>query len=435
MNKITLSAVLALAFVFVAATASSQSRSSLVYIGATNSPHNLPFLAGQNSNVGAPVSAGIDINFTGLDGSGNQQTMNLNALASAQSNYGRLRTRSGGTLTNTYFHPNNPPFYDGQKINFEGSPDQFGVLAFAGFIDNLLFGGTAQPGYKARYIFFVSGFTSGSHIFPYLRCVIAGNPAEFFSVNVSGGSVAQYFTTQAYPISGGFQQTAEVLFSTQFNPHTFGIQGQTITGLGDFSSTATLTAVVLSDANDNPVSGFTLTSASGTMYLVMTSAVSRKTHGSAGVFDVPLPLVGEPGVECRESDGNHTLVFTFANNVVSGKADVTGGQATAGTPSFAGNTMTVNLSGVTDGQKVTVTLSEVTDSAAQVLPDVAVSMNVLAGDTNGNKTVNATDIGQVKSQSGMAVSAENFRQDVTTDGAITASDIGLVKSRSGATVP
>src|SRR5439155_11916066 len=29
------------------------------------------------------------------------------------------------------------------------------------------------------------------------------------------------------------------------------------------------------------------------------SAVSRKTHGSAGPFNVNLPLTGAPGIECR----------------------------------------------------------------------------------------------------------------------------------------
>jgi hypothetical protein len=170
--------------------------------------------------------------------------------------------------------------------------------------------------------------------------------------------------------------------------------------------------------------------------LQLTAAVSRKTHGSAGDFDLPLPLTGEPGVECRSSGGAHSLVFTFSNDIVSGDASVTTGTGSvSGSPTFAGNTMIVNLTGVADVQKITVTLSGVTDSFGQMLPDTAVSMNVLAGDTNGNKTVNATDIGQTKAQSGVAVTSANFRQDVTPNGTINASDIGLVKSRSGASVP
>ena len=168
----------------------------------------------------------------------------------------------------------------------------------------------------------------------------------------------------------------------------------------------------------------------------LTTAVSRKTHGTAGDFDILLPLTGEPGVECRSTGGTHTLIFTFSNNVVSGNASVTTGTGSvSGSPTFVSNTMTVNLTGVADVQKITVTLSGVTDSFAQVLPNTAVSMNLLVGDTNGNKTVNATDVAQTKAQSGVAVTASNFRQDMAVNGSINGSDVALVKSRSGQSVP
>ena len=55
-----------------------------------------------------------------------------------------------------------------------------------------------------------------------------------------------------------------------------------------------------------------------------------------GTFDVPLPLTGEPGVECRNSVGNHTFVFTLSSNVVSGSARVTGGTGSVfGNPIFS----------------------------------------------------------------------------------------------------
>ena len=179
--------------------------------------------------------------------------------------------------------------------------------------------------------------------------------------------------------------------------------------------------------------GFTLRAA---VPLALTTAVSRKDHGSAGTFDVDLPLAGEPGVECRSSGGNHTLVFTFNNNVVSGNASVTTGTGSVlGSPTFATNTMTVNLIGVADVQKVTVTLSNVMDSFSQILPDTAVSVNMLIGDTNGNKAVNSTDVSQTKLQSGQAVTATNFREDVNTNGSINATDVGTVKLKVGTALP
>jgi hypothetical protein len=170
--------------------------------------------------------------------------------------------------------------------------------------------------------------------------------------------------------------------------------------------------------------------------LQLTTAVSRKTHGAAGDFDIPLPLAGEPGVECRSTGGAHTLIFTFSNNVVSGNAAVTSGiGSVSGSPTFVGNTMTVNLTGVTDVQKITVTLSNVTDTSAQVLPDTAVSVNMLIGDTTGNKTVNAGDVAQTKGQSGQPVGAGNFRNDVNVSGSINAGDVAQVKANSGHTLP
>ena len=62
------------------------------------------------------------------------------------------------------------------------------------------------------------------------------------------------------------------------------------------------------------------------------------------------------------------------------------------------------------------------------------TFHVLAGDTNGNKAVSASDVGQTKAQAGQPVTAANFRMDVTPNGSINASDVGLVKSQTGRSV-
>ena len=55
--------------------------------------------------------------------------------------------------------------------------------------------------------------------------------------------------------------------------------------------------------------------------IVPLSAVSRKTHGDAGTFDLPLPLSGNPGIECRSggADGEYQVVVTFPNVGDSGE--------------------------------------------------------------------------------------------------------------------
>jgi len=167
----------------------------------------------------------------------------------------------------------------------------------------------------------------------------------------------------------------------------------------------------------------------------LVSAASVKTQGTQ-TFGVPLPLTGEPGVECRSNRNKHTLVFTFSENVVSGTASLTGGTGNvSGSPIFSGNSMTVNLKNVADVQKITVTLMDVTSSTSEVLPDTAASMNALVGDANGDKTVDATDLNLTKAQVGLPVTVSNFREDVRVDGAINSTDVKTVRGDLGHTLP
>jgi ABC-type phosphate/phosphonate transport system substrate-binding protein len=113
----------------------------------------------------------------------------------------------------------------------------------------------------------------------------------------------------------------------------------------------------------------------------------------------------------------------------------TGSGRISGSPIFAGNTMTVNLTRVTDVQKITVTLMSVTSSSGGVLPNTALSMNVLSGDTDGNKTVDANDVTLTRGQVGMPITSSNFREDVQVDGTINAKDVNAVRRAVGHTLP
>ena len=169
------------------------------------------------------------------------------------------------------------------------------------------------------------------------------------------------------------------------------------------------------------------------------TAVSRKVHGSAGTFDVPLPLEGPIGIECRVGP-TYQLVINFATshgvptNVTVDSASLTCGTGTVDSISGSGTpTITVNLSGVTNDQKITVMLHNVSDNTGS--GDIPISMGVLVGDTNANALVNASDISQTKSQVGQPVTGSNFREDVNANGLINASDVALVKSNSGTALP
>jgi uncharacterized delta-60 repeat protein len=166
------------------------------------------------------------------------------------------------------------------------------------------------------------------------------------------------------------------------------------------------------------------------------TAVSRKIHGAAGTFDVNLPLTGASGIECRSGGANndYRVVFTFAGAVTFDSASITSGTGSVSSASGSGTTtITVDLTGVTNAQRVTLTLAGVSNGTSTA--DLGVQMGVLVGDTNGNGSVNAGDVAQTKGQSGQAVTAANFREDVNGNGSINAGDVALVKSKSGTSLP
>ena len=162
------------------------------------------------------------------------------------------------------------------------------------------------------------------------------------------------------------------------------------------------------------------------------SAVSRKVHGAAGAFDIPLPLSGNVGIECR-NDSNFQMVVDFPSPITVGGAAVTSGAGSVSNASVNGSQVTIDLTGVANAQVLTVTLNNVNNGAG--VGDVPISMGVLAGDVNGNGSTSAADVAQVKSQAGVAVTSANFRADVNFGGTINAVDVSAVKANVGTMLP
>jgi hypothetical protein len=173
----------------------------------------------------------------------------------------------------------------------------------------------------------------------------------------------------------------------------------------------------------------------------LTSVVSELTHGSAGTFDINLPLTGNPGVECRggHANGDYKLLFTFPNPLTSvGGASVASGaglvSSSAIDPSDPHNYL-VNLSRVTNAQTITVSLTNVTDSAGNFSSTHSGSMGILLGDVNANRVVSNTDVASVKTQVGGAVDSSNFRADVNANGIISNTDVSTTKAQVGTALP
>jgi hypothetical protein len=161
-------------------------------------------------------------------------------------------------------------------------------------------------------------------------------------------------------------------------------------------------------------------------------AFSRKVHGGAGAFSVSLPLTGTAGIECRIGP-TYQMIINFGVPVTVGSASLTCGTGSVSSFSVSGLQVTVNLTGVTNAQRITVTLGNVNDGTNT--SNIPISMGVLVGDVNGNAVVNASDVSLTKSQVGNPVTSSNFREDVNANGTISATDVALVKSDVGTALP
>ena len=164
--------------------------------------------------------------------------------------------------------------------------------------------------------------------------------------------------------------------------------------------------------------------------------VSRKSHGSAGSFDIPLPLQDGLGVECRSGGAgkNYTMIFNFVNNVVSvGSVTKTAGNGMISSTAIGPNPdqFTVSLSNVDTQQVVEITLTNVLDSSGATISNVQAAMGVLIGDSSSDQAVNTGDSQVTRNRSGQLTTGTNFRSDVNTDGTINSGDSAIVRARSG----
>lgn len=153
-------------------------------------------------------------------------------------------------------------------------------------------------------------------------------------------------------------------------------------------------------------------------------------------------MSGPVEIECRSggATGVYQLVLTFATPVTFSSAVVTLGTGIVtgvssaqieGLP--AATTVTIDLDGVTNLQRLTVALLGVSDGSNS--GDVGVRLGIVLGDITGNGSVNSADVGLAKAQSGQPVATANFRNDVNANGAINSADVALVKSQSGQALP
>ena len=164
---------------------------------------------------------------------------------------------------------------------------------------------------------------------------------------------------------------------------------------------------------------------------------SRKTHASAGVFDLPIDVnmqITDPvTVEPRIIGSGHTIVFQFNQTITATGtvAAIDAASSTLGATSVAvGNEVIVTLASVPNATRVKISLTSVNGTF-----DTSASLGFLTGDVNNSRSVNSSDISAVKARSGQTTTAANFQFDLNASGSINSSDISTVKARSGMTLP
>ena len=175
------------------------------------------------------------------------------------------------------------------------------------------------------------------------------------------------------------------------------------------------------------------------------SAVSRKTHDAISPpFDVDL-LPPAPGIECRSgtpSGKDFNVVITFPVAVTVGGDTVSSGDhmATADPPIVSspgptsGTVVTVNLHNVSNAQRLTITLIDVSSGTGD-LGNISVPMAVLLGDVDASGRVDATDVFQVRQQTLQNAGATNFRTDVDESGRIDATDVFITRQQTLTSLP
>ena len=176
-----------------------------------------------------------------------------------------------------------------------------------------------------------------------------------------------------------------------------------------------------------------------TVPVALSSVFSRKIHGTAGTFDLPIDLAaaisGAVTVEPRVSGTSHTIVFRFNVPVVTvgSISSLDAASVAIGSAIFAisGNDVVVTLSGVPDNRRAKITLTNINGTNFNAVASIGFAV----GDVSNNRAVNASDILGAKARSGKPLDTTNFRFDVDTSGAINAADVSAVKKRSGFGLP
>jgi hypothetical protein len=170
-----------------------------------------------------------------------------------------------GTVTNSYYNPANQPYTDQNgNVNVNGSPDLLAVHGNAGWNDTFTYTGLQGTGYKVNYYFALHGTATGD-VEAGLNFSTSDPNGPSYNPRTSQGSAL--WITPFYQVDWGTPFNASADFYGGMTTYvSLKADGRTYTATGDYANTLDLTGIQVVDSNDQPVSGWSLTSASGTQF-------------------------------------------------------------------------------------------------------------------------------------------------------------------------
>jgi alpha-tubulin suppressor-like RCC1 family protein len=243
-----------------------------------------------------------------------------------------------------------------------------------------------------------------------------------FTVTPSAGANGSISPSVAQTVISGATSVFTVTPNSGYSASVGGTCGGSINGTNYTTAAVTANCTVVASFTSN---------------VALIAVQSRKTHGAAGTFDLPINtslLISDAvDVEPRAIGAGHNIVFQFDQTVTSiGLVSAVDASAnTIGTASAVinmanTNEVIVTLTGVLDTNRVTITVNGVNGTLSR-----AVSIGFLVGDVNNSRAVNNGDITAVKTRNGQAVDSTTFRYDVNASGSINSGDITATKTRVG----
>lgn len=164
--------------------------------------------------------------------------------------------------------------------------------------------------------------------------------------------------------------------------------------------------------------------------LTLTNAVSRKTHGSSGVYDLRLPF-DKKVIYAGESRMGNILELLLKFDAPLSEDSVrieTAPGTIEGSPVINDDGVTVRIKNIPEASSFTLLLADQAGFSS------ILEISLLPGDVNGDCVVNLVDLSMIRANLFQPLTENNFRFDMNADGVINIVDLSETKTRLGKTL-